>query len=97
VNRFTSACIYDSSTAQHKRSSKDDNRHSISFNNRCDGFDAETLDNLAPGGVAIFIRRVLEGHSRYGKTVIDAKSPGAIPDDIEPKWIAIRSTIAKIE
>src|SRR5258708_40121362 len=29
-----------------KSSSKDANHHSISFNNRCDGFDAETLDNL---------------------------------------------------
>src|SRR6202043_3655520 len=37
-----------------------------------------------------------EGHPPYGKTVIDTKSPGAIPDDVVANQTA-RSTIAKTE
>jgi hypothetical protein len=32
-----------------------------------------------------------------GNTVIVAKSAGAVPDDVDAKYIAIRNTIAKIE
>jgi hypothetical protein len=33
----------------------------------------------------------------YGNTVIVAKSAGAVPDDVDAKYIAIRNATAKIE